>query len=334
MKLKYKILWIDDQMDDILSIGTKDDIQDYLKELEFEPTIDCYETRAIAEEKLTQYQYDLILSDYVIGAGENRGNYLIEWIRSNGIFTEVLFYSAEKDFEKALVKTDRISYFSLVGDEGYREFKQKVYWLIDQTVRKFEELTPMRGLVMAETSSLDSKVENILADYFLPDDKETDKLKEKILKKIEDSLLSNFTKNEKFQTELLALKLRDKSAYEIVKGRVYDASKKAWTIEKLIKLNKLEEKDGFSSFFENYKKDVLDLRNNLAHARSEIIDDIEWLIVDGGDPEKYGAEECKEIRKCLRKYSTNLDELHQIVSLNSQKIIDEKLQDNPPRKEN
>jgi len=104
-----------------------------------------------------------------------------------------------------------------------------------------------------------------------------------------------------------------------------DASKKARTIEDLIKLNSLDNEEGFANFFESYKKDVIDLRNNLAHARSEVIDDMEWLIVDGGDPEKYGSEECKEIRKCLKKYSDNLEKLHQIVSANAQKIIDENL---------
>ena len=83
-----------------------------------------------------------------------------------------------------------------------------------------------------------------------------------------------------------------------------------------IKLKKLEEKENFSDFFDSYKKDVLDIRNKLAHAKSEVIDDEEWLIIDGGEAEKYGTEECKQIRKCLKRYSEYLSELHGIISDN------------------
>ncbi len=314
MKLNYKILWIDDQIEDIISLGVKDEIQEFLETLEFLPTIDCYQTKLLAEEKLRKSKYDLIVSDYNIGEDEDKGNILIDWIRKEEIFTEVLFYSAQRDFEKTLTGTDRISYFGLYNDEAYRGFKEKVCSLIQQTVYKFEELTPMRGLVMAETSILDSKIENILSNYFLINNEEREKLGETILKKIEDSMLGNFKKNEGFDKKFLTLKLRSKSSSEIVKSRVYDANKKARTIEDLIKLNGLEKKEGFSDFFSNYEKDVLEIRNKLAHAKSEVIDDVEWLIVDEGEPEKYGTEECKEIRKCLKKYSKCLDELQVLIS--------------------
>ncbi len=323
MKLNYKILWIDDQIEDIINLGIKDDIQEHLENLEFGVTIDCYETRDIAEEKLKKNKYDLILSDYNIGQDENMGDALVEWIRRNEIFTEVLFYSVQRNFEQTLSGTDRISYFGLYEDEAYKEFKEKVFWLIKQTVLKFEELTPMRGLVMAETSILDSKVENILSDYFTVDNSERDKLRKEILEKIENSLLGNFSKNEGFNRGLLTLKLSGKSSSDIVKSRTYDASKKARTVENLIQLHGMAENENFIDFFAKYEKDVIETRNKLAHARSEIIDEIEWLIINDGDAEKYDAEACKEIRKCLKKYSDCLDELHTVVSDKVQEIVNE-----------
>lgn len=309
MKLTYKILWVDDLIKDLISNGTKDDIQEHLEQLEFQVTIDCYETRELAEDKLNNATYDLILSDYNIGSEENNGDKLVEWIRSKKIFTEVLFYSAQQDFENALIGQDRISYFALYNDEGYKGFKEKVFELIGQTVRKFEELTPMRGFVMAETSILDSKVEELLTEYFSVENEDAAKMRETVLKKIRDSLLGNFRKPADFDLTPLTLKIGEKSSAEIVKERVFDASKKARCVGDLIAERGLSDKPDFQDFFENYNADVLAIRNKLAHARSDVVDDIECLIVDGDVPEKYDAERCKEIRKSLKKYSYCLDQL-------------------------
>ena len=58
-----------------LALGVKDDLEEYLDNLEFISTIDCYKTRTIAEEKLKKTKYDLILSDYNIGEDNNKGRF-------------------------------------------------------------------------------------------------------------------------------------------------------------------------------------------------------------------------------------------------------------------
>jgi hypothetical protein len=103
-----------------------------------------------------------------------------------------------------------------------------------------------------------------------------------------------------------ANKLNEISNSDILKERIFDADKKARTIGKLIELKKLSTTEPYINFYKNYKKDVLDTRNDLAHAKSEVIDGVEYLIVsrkDGDHPEKFDQETCIHIRKNLRKHS-------------------------------
>ena len=91
MKLNYKILWVDDKIDSIISLGIKDYIQEHLESLEFITSIDCYETAKLAEKIIKQTKYDLILSDFEVDEDDQKADVLIRKIRSYDIFTEVLF---------------------------------------------------------------------------------------------------------------------------------------------------------------------------------------------------------------------------------------------------
>ncbi len=84
----------------------------------------------------------------------------------------------------------------------------------------------------------------------------------------------------------------------------------------MIILKNLDKTEPFIDFYKNYKKDVLDTRNDLAHAKSDIIDDIEYLIVsrkDGEHPEKFDQENCIQIRRNLRKHSDVLKSIREII---------------------
>lgn len=307
MRLQYKILWVDDNIEDFIELGIKDEFEEYLNKLAFDAHIVCFETaeKALEEVVPQKEKYDLILSDFNISGGD-QGNQLIKKIRDGEVFTEILFYSAQTNFEEAAknLYQDRVSFLSLVGDDGYRGFKEKVYWLVDQTISKLQEINNIRGLVMAETSSLDNFVVDILNSYFSQEEDETtQKLKTAIVKSIKTSAKGNFNKAEKIE---------ELEIDEILKERLFDADKKARAIGKLITLKEINNNPLFENFYSEYKEHVLDIRNDLAHAKSDIIDDIEYLILsrkDGEHPLKWDQEHCIKIRKSLRKFSTTLHEL-------------------------
>ena len=297
MKLHYKILWIDDQIEDYIDMGIKDEFESYIEFLGFIPTVECFENGTVAEQSINTKKYDLILSDYNIEGANEQGDVLIQKIRDGGVFTEVLFYSAQPDFDtiaKNLYR-DRVSFFSLIGDESFKGFKEKVFKLVDHTVSKLQELNSIRGLVMSETSELDNTVEEILFSFLSKGSEGSKMLKAYICDIVLDSSKSNLKKAEKFC---------EQDIFDIVKSRLFDADKKSRAINKLIEIVGTKEEQ-FQKFYERYKVDVLDTRNDLAHAKSDTIDGIDYLIITRKgeeEPVKFNQEKCIQIRQNLRKH--------------------------------
>lgn len=309
MKLEYRILWIDDQIEDYIDMGIKEELIAHLDNLAFKADIDCFETAELAEEKLKTKDYDLILSDYNID-GSKSGKELIDGIRDGEIFTEILFYSAKPDFDnvaKSLYR-DRVSYLSLVDDDGFRKFRKQVTRLIDLTVKKLQELNSVRGLVMSHTSDLDTTIEDILIELMGNDDEISGQLREYAIKKIKENLKGKVKEVEKIE---------DLGYTDLVKNRLlFDANKKSRTLNQFLKLSRLSDEDDFKNFHENYETEVLAVRNDLAHAKSAVIDGTEYLIVsrkDGDQPVKYDQNRCIDIRKKLRKYSDLLQKIRERI---------------------
>ena len=322
MGLSYKILWVDDQIEELIDYGLQANIKQYLTDLGFEPYIESFEDIASAEQYLSSKKYDLILSDYNISESGN-GDVLIRRVREGKIYTEVLFYSAQANFD-AIAKSlyqDRVSFISISAQDGYDKLEEKAKWLIDQTLTKLQEIESIRGLVMAETSRLDDLVKATLIIYFESSSENKSQLRKSILKSLHDSLRSNFYKNGE-------LKLESKDNAEIVQSRLFDASKMARSIKELIDLEKINQDDvQFENFFENYKKDILDPRNDLAHAKASIDENgREYLSVTTQGSEKkilFDHVKVVEIRRNLSKYNKLLLTLQgKISSTFSSTIID------------
>lgn len=305
MSLEYKILWVDDNIEDLLDpdISTiKKDIEDYISNLGLIPSIITFEDIKSAKDELFKTNYDLILSDYNMDGGN--GDILIKEIRNGRVYTEVLFYTAQTQIEEIAKSlfADRVSFHTLDStDRNNQKFKNKIVWLINQTLKKLQELNAIRGLVMAETSRLDRIIEEILILYFESADDKKEELKQYILKKIKKSMKDNFSGDE--------LKIASKTEVEIVKSRIFDASKKSRALMKLLELKEIKD---ISFVYEEYEKDVIKTRNYLAHAKSEIKDGIEYLIIEqkeGIEYKKLKHEDIVTLRKNILKYDDILNEI-------------------------
>ena len=220
-----------------------------------------------------------------------------------------MFYSAQPDFDSIAknLYRDRVSFYSLIGDEGFKGFKEKTVKLIDHTVSKLQELNNIRGLVMAETSELDNIVEEMLFSFLSKTNEKSKTLKEYIVEIIISSSQGNLKQ---------AQKLNDLDTYGLVKSRIFDADKKSRSINKLLELLELKE-SVFVEFYKNYKTDVLDTRNDLAHAKSDVIDGVEYLIISKKGEEhpiKFNQEHCILIRKNLRNQTDILKRIKEILS--------------------
>ncbi len=308
MSLKYNILWVDDNIDDLLDpdISTlKQDIENYIRSLGFIPSIAIFEDITSAKGEIFKVNFDLVLSDFNMDGGN--GDRLIKEIREGHIYTEVLFYTAQtqiEDIAKSLF-ADRVSFYNIKSDDrNNQEFKDKIIWLINQTLKKLQELNAVRGLVMAETSRLDRIIEDILIKFFQSDDKKRESLKKYILTKIKGSLEGNFSGDE--------LKIASKTEVEIVKSRIFDAYKKSQVLMKLKNIKNID----IAFIHADYDQEILKMRNKLAHAKSELKDGVEYLIIEeGGDIEEkeLKADDITEIRKNILKYDEILQELKDAI---------------------
>ena len=294
MKLKYKILWIENEQDWVESI--EDQIQEYLEDLGFN-----YEMKLIGkEEKNIAYNdYDLILMDLNL-ADQPNGAELISKIRELGSYTDVVFYSSmginelrNKGKEKELEGV----YYS--GRTPESSFINKVKAVIDSTIKKVQDLSNLRGLVMAEVSELDVKMMDIIKKYYVQN--ETEELKNTFHKHITKKL------EERFKKALEGCEKQEKVCYHKWKNEQIESIIPKMEAAQLAKaVNYLISADLYSpvraNFFEDYKTEIVDTRNQLAHCASKIEDGKEILITRDGD-KTYNDESIKEIRKNILKYS-------------------------------
>ncbi len=294
MRLKYNILWIENEVDWVESI--EDQIQDHLEGLGFE-----YKRTLIGkEEKNVNYDsYDIILMDLNL-ANQPNGADLISKIRELGAFTDVVFYSADGIEKLRSIGKEKglegVFYSDRTPDTV---FVKRVTDVINSTIKKVQDLANLRGLVMAEVSELDGKMIELIKKFYVQN--ETDELKktfhDHITKKLEErikSVLDGCGKKEKVchhiwqNTPIIEIISQMESA-QMAKAINYIVPKELYTPTR-------------ANFFEDYRAEIVEIRNQLAHCVSKEKDGKEILITRKGD-KTFTDEDIKEIRKNILKYS-------------------------------
>lgn len=297
MRLKYKILWIENEEDWVDSIC--DQIQEHLSDLGFE-----FEKKLIAKEESVNYdEYDLILMDLNLAEQPN-GAELIERIRNLNVFTDIVFYSSiEIDIlrEKGREKNLEGVYYS--GRTPENSFVRKVCQVIDSTIKKVQDLSNLRGLVMAEVSDLDSLMDDIIQKYYV-DQSLLDEFHRKIPKDKEKNIKKSLDNDGIDCKKTCKLNWHQLNIDKLLK--IIDSSQKVRAINILLERHKkqgtvLYKSPNNKGFVDNYNKDIIDVRNNLAHCSSIIENGKEILKTRGGDL-TFDTDMIIEIRKKIRVY--------------------------------
>lgn len=185
MTLDYKILWFEDEPAWYEAILTE--IEEFLKGIGF--LLESLRLDNGKELNGNFDEYDLILIDYNL-LGE-KGDDLIENIRNHQIFTDIIFYSqAGEQKVRDVVKEKGVDGVFCAGREQ-DPFLEKVFKVIKTTIKKVEDINNVRGLVMAHTSELDRKMEEVI-DILISnmDDDESNKqksiIKDKFIRSLND----------------------------------------------------------------------------------------------------------------------------------------------------
>jgi CheY-like chemotaxis protein len=309
MKLDYKILWLDDKIKDFVDDEYLEEIVQYLKAEEFNPVIKTTDKQDEFYEYLANDDYDLILTDYHLNENAKNkginGDGIVETVRnSKNIFTEILFYTAKAEL-KGSFKWDRISFLETEQfgkGKHHEKVVEKVINLINLTIEKFHDIVVMRGMIMHEISDLDNQKIELIKKYINDNTPETvNTLKLEILKDIDKHFSSKLRKvNGDWKVQPRGFKNLIKDDF------VFSAAYKIKTLGWI--LNKLSESD----FSNDYKDEIINIRNIFAHATLEEERDEAGKLIrkyfKRGDI-TFNAEKCKEIRGHINKHKNNLDKL-------------------------
>ena len=314
MRLEYNILWFEDSEDYVESLKPR--LEGFIEGFGFEPKFTIVPNGSDLPELLDNNSFDIILMDFSLeGESGNGGNggVLINMIRGRDVYTEILFYSAQHDFRGHIDPYLDGVFFADRGDLFEKSKK-----VINLTIKKSQDINNLRGLVIAESIDMESKMDEILMSYFGADDeKDVD-----IGSKIDEILMSYFgTDDEK---DAVFRKIADHHFNVISFKNKYDFINKICNerIKRLEKKNSDMGGDGnLKDEIDNLKQlkkgigrieaEIINVRNILAHTKedpekkntlvSKINKNEEETIIDDGW--------CKKKRNDIRKQSANLDRL-------------------------
>ena len=302
MKLTYKILWIDN--DDSIYQNHQDDIYEHLEDLGFEPQIEILQDfQSFQDADLDLKSYDLFILDYKLKNGEN-GNQIVQEIREeHSIYTEIIFYSGVPDEARQQIFDDRLNGVYITSRK-YDEFEDDVLGIIDVTIKKVQDVNNLRGLIMAEVAELDRIKKRIIKKF-------TSQVDDSFKLYIKDNV---FAQLKGFFDEFDWVKKEDDS-YKVINLNnlaehfIFDSAKKARTVYKIKR--KIPACSSNEYIFQEYKKNIIDKRNVLAHQEEETRDDgIKILKYPNGKDLEFTPEHCIQIRKDIKRYKKLLEEIN------------------------
>ena len=152
---------------------------------------------------------------------------------------------------------------------------------------------------MAEVSELDSKMQDIIEKFYVQN--ETEALKQTFYKhitlKIEERINSSLDGCEK-KERICYHKWKNASIHDAIPH--LEAAQLAKAINYIVPQELYT--PSRANFFEDYKAEIVEIRNELAHCASKTEDGKEILITRKGD-KTFNDEDIKGIRKNILKYS-------------------------------
>lgn len=281
MSLNYKILWIDDNPKTITS--KKRQIEKFLQDEGFKSDLYLIENGKEIERYLDDPLLDLIVTDYKIHDDLN-GKELAVRIRDSDAMVDVILYSqvAGTDLYDEVGTLDGI-YIS--NREGLED---KIKDVIKITIRRTQNVSNMRGIVISEAIDIENHIEDIILTYF--------KTREKDLAKI---LLSGDGCNE------LGPKIRFLNS--TLKDIIASIKVSTQATEKKM----LQEIESLLSVTKKLDDEVCKPRNMLAHVEHIIDNNTIFLksLKRGYKDIKIDSACCKEIRQSFMKHITNLEKI-------------------------
>jgi len=294
MRIDYKILWFEDEKKWYES--TSEFIKEFLEEKGFNMTVNWQENGDNIAELIADNDFDIILVDYNLSS--SHGDYLIKKIRDNHLYTEIVFYSQAGENEIRKIIGEKCIDGVYCASRDINDFEDKVNNVIETTIKKVEEISNMRGLVMSETSELDSMLEELIKRIFNANDCKSEEWLEEIRNKTIKS------KEDKVK------KIRERGCISDLVCDL-DAYDKYRTVVRLLKQASIDIKDE-QIVFNTYNDEVIKIRNVLAHVYEDKDEQGKKILkskIKGYESIHLNEDKFIEIRKNLVKHIDNISSL-------------------------
>lgn len=296
MKLEYKVLWFEEQFDEVE--GDIERLENLVREHGFLPEIIRRDKVSEAEidslsDQLYSYNpYDLIIFDYDLGGESANGLSIATKLRAT-IYTDMVFYSGKvlDDLRRYLFDAKVDGVFIV----GRPNFYDDIEPIIEDHIKRMSDINNMRGVVMSATSSMDILLRKKLTDKIDTLDEKAAgivflNVKKRLSKRLEDQKgkieqLDNLTDtvNNHFLTSFDIVRVTLKS--------LFSAGEEAHSV--------LTD----NQTIHNVQKE----RNKLAHQRDEYTGEGKLILHGKGEPVEYDFGEFKRIRNELLDAMNNIN---------------------------
>lgn len=297
MKLDFRLLIVDNERRGPEAV---EDLRHYLDERGFS----LVETRApdLSKSALVEVarqkgkDFDLVMVDFVLQE-KHFGTDVLEWLREEMKYTEMVLYSAEakSELQKRMKKTEGVFIAHKDDLEGV------LCGLADIVIGKVVDLSQMRGIVMAEVAELEVHMTETIVRVL--DGTEGARAREIVLKVLRD-LMEKRGELSQVITEVLDPGGRRCVADVVEDNRIFSARWK-WEGLKSFATELPPSLREDTKVLNRFNREILSRRNVLAHAREEMQNGKPVLQSHGGrrgKREVIDEEWMRRMRLRLRKH--------------------------------
>jgi hypothetical protein len=292
--LKYKVLWIDDNVE--AAKVKAEGIREFLEDEGFMFETIFRENEEHINHFLDDPELDIIITDFNL---ETDVEGLINIIRQRLKYMDLILYSENppQNFQDVLNKFEGI--YGCIREDVEDTIKS----VIQNTIRRTQNVSNMRGIVISEGIDIENQVEEIIIKYF----GDKGELAKKVLEK---EGVCDFGKKIAFLNSILKTIVKDYNK------KINDEKDPA------VRDNLGTRKTKIQSLYDISKKlsdEVMKPRNVLAHVEQGMgTDNVPYLrsLQKGYEDINADAEWYKKTRKDLQKHSENLTFILKFISEN------------------
>ncbi|AJR23044.1 response regulator [Sphingobium sp. YBL2] len=162
MRLEFKVLWFENQMDGVQQAvaGMRRELAKHGMLLELDQQGDASRLDELSAHQEKFHDYDLVVVDWDLGEGQPKGDEVAERIRNSFGFTDIIFYSGKAtDQLRDMVKDRAIDGVYCAPRNGLRN---KLIEHVNHVVERLSRLEAMRGLAVVSAGRADEQMREVV----------------------------------------------------------------------------------------------------------------------------------------------------------------------------